>query len=167
MRIYLKRCNILQERVDAIVNPANSTGAMASGIGAAIKNAGSGSIEKAAREQAPIAIGTAILTPGYNLAAAHVIHAPTTNRVVEEVKVENIRLAVRAALAIAEHHQFVSLSFPGMGNLIGQVKHDAVAEAMVDELTNFKPNSLQEIIVVPQDHVMEAAFRKALHAHGL
>ena len=162
MNLYLKRANILQERVDAIVNPTNSTGAMASGIGAAMKNTGSGSIEKDAREQAPIAIGTAIVTPGYNLAAQHVIHSPTTSRVVEQAQVENVRKATRAALECAEQHQFVSLAFPGMGNSIGQVQKDAVAIAMVEVIRSFSPHSLQEVLLIPQDSEMEKAFERAL-----
>ena len=165
MRIYLKRGSIAQERADAIVHPANSTGAMASGIGAALKNSGSASIEKDAKGQAPIPIGTAVLTSGYNLGAAHVLHAVTTTRIVEEAQVENIRKALHAALALAEQHGFVTLIVPGMGNSIGQAKKDAVAKVMVEELRAFPAQSLQEILLMPQDSEMEKAFHVALHVH--
>lgn len=162
MNLYLKRGNMLQERVDAVVYPANSTGAMASGIGAAMKNVGSANIEQDARAQAPIAIGTALVTPGYKLAAAHVIHAPVTTRVVEETQIENIRIAVRAAMACAEQHGFSSIAFPGMGNSLGQAKKDAVAQAMVAELRSFPAAHVREVLLMPQDSEMEAAFHRAL-----
>ena len=164
MRIYIKRGTLAQERADAIINPANGTGAMASGIGAALKNTGSGSIEKDAKAQAPIPLGTAVLTLGYNLGAAHVIHAVTTSRIVEEAKLENIRAALNAALALAEQHGFVTLIIPGLGNSIGQSKKDAVAKAMVEALRIFPAKSLQEILLMPQDGEMEKAFNAALRS---
>lgn len=162
MNIYVKRSNILHERVDAIVNPANSTGAMAAGISAAMKNVGSATIEKDARAQAPIAIGTAVITAGYNLAAAYVIHAPVTTRIVEEAQLESIRRATHSALACAEQRGFTSIAFPGMGNSLGQAKEDAIAQAMVAVIRAFPAMAIQEVLLMPQDSEMEAAFRKAL-----
>lgn len=165
MHLYLKRGNIAQERADALVYPANSTGAMASGIGAALKNTGSASIEKDAKTQAPIPLGTAVLTLGYNLSATHVIHAVTTTRIVEEAQVENIRKALHAALTLAEQHKFVTLIVPGMGNSIGQMKKDAVAKVTVETLRAFPAQSVREILLMPQDSEMEKAFHAALQSH--
>ena len=62
-RIELWNGDICDLEVDAIVNAANLSLWMATGVGGAIKRAGGDSIEFAAVRQAPVPIGGAIVTP--------------------------------------------------------------------------------------------------------
>ena len=73
--IAVERGDITDWDVDAIVNAAKSTLAMGAGVAAAIKRKGGVLIEEEAMRQGPIDVGEAVLTPGGNLAATHVIHA--------------------------------------------------------------------------------------------
>src|SRR5262249_62286343 len=72
--IAVERGDITDWDVDAIVNAANTTLAMSTGVAAAIKRKGGVLIEEEAMRQGPIEVGEAVLTPGGNLAATHVIH---------------------------------------------------------------------------------------------
>ena len=62
-RIELWNGDICDLEVDAIVNAANLSLWMATGVGGAIKRAGGDSIEFAAVRQAPVPIGGAVVTP--------------------------------------------------------------------------------------------------------
>jgi O-acetyl-ADP-ribose deacetylase (regulator of RNase III) len=53
---------------------------MGAGVAAAIKRKGGVLIEEEAVRQGPIEVGEAVLTPGGNLAATHVIHAVAWGR---------------------------------------------------------------------------------------
>ena len=68
-RIELWNGDICDLEVDAIVNPANLSLWMATGVGGAIKRAGGDAIEFAAVRQAPVPLGEAIVTTAGTLAA--------------------------------------------------------------------------------------------------
>ena len=74
-RIELWNGDVCDLEVDAIVNPANLTLWMSTGVAGAIKRAGGDEIEYAAIRQAPVPLGGAIVTPAGSLAARAVIHA--------------------------------------------------------------------------------------------
>ena len=79
-RIELWNGDICDLEVDAIVNAANLSLWMSTGVGGAIKRAGGDSIEFAAVRQAPVPLGEAIVTPAGTLAARAVIHAVSLDR---------------------------------------------------------------------------------------
>ena len=54
--------DITKQKVDAIVNPANSLMIMGGGVAGAIKRAGGKEIEDEAMKHAPVAVGNAIAT---------------------------------------------------------------------------------------------------------
>ena len=79
-RIQLWNGDICDLEVDAIVNPANPSLWMATGVGGAIKRAGGDAIEFDAVRQGPIGLGEAVVTPAGRLAARLVIHAVSLDR---------------------------------------------------------------------------------------
>jgi O-acetyl-ADP-ribose deacetylase (regulator of RNase III) len=79
-RIELWNGDICDLEVDAIVNPANLSLWMSTGVSGAIKRAGGDAIEFAAVRQAPVPLGEAIVTPAGSLAARAVIHAVSLDR---------------------------------------------------------------------------------------
>jgi len=62
MKITVKHDSILKQKVDAIVNPANSFGYMGGGVADAIKQMGGEVIEEEAILNAPVEIGSALAT---------------------------------------------------------------------------------------------------------
>ena len=79
-QIELWNGDICELEVDAIVNAANLSLWMSTGVGGALKRAGGDTIEFAAVRQAPVPLGGAIVTTAGNLAARAVIHAVSLDR---------------------------------------------------------------------------------------
>ena len=104
--------------VDAIVNAANLSLWMETGVGGAIKRAGGDEIEFAAVRQAPIPLGASIVTTGGRLAARAVIHAVSLDRD-RRTSGALIEAAVRSAMARAREIGATSIAFPALGTGIG------------------------------------------------
>ena len=99
-RIELWNGDICDLEVDAIVNPANLSLWMSTGVSGAIKRAGGDAIEFAAVRQAPVPLGESIVTSGGELAAEAVIHAVSLDRD-RRTSGPVIEAAVRSAMARA------------------------------------------------------------------
>ncbi len=148
--------------VDAIVNPANASGAMGGGVAKAIRDSGGRQIEREARARAPIAIGRAALTTASALPCRHVLHAPTMVRSAERSSPDRIRQATLAALRLAEHHKLQRIAFPGMGTGVGKVRKADAARAMIETIRGFGGRHLKGVLLVDRDPKMVEACQRAL-----
>ena len=117
-QIELWNGDICDLEVDAIVNAANTTMWMATGVGGALKRAGGDSIEFAAVRQAPALLGGAVTTPAGTLAARFVIHAVSLDRD-RRTSAATIESAVRSAMARAREAGVTSIAFPALGSGVG------------------------------------------------
>lgn len=128
--IAVERGDITDWEVDAIVNAANSTLAMGTGVAGAIKRRGGVIIEEEAMRQGPVEVGEAVLTTGGNLAATHVIHAAVMG---PDLKTDGEKIAAttRAILALATKHRITSIALPALGTGVGRVAPGVSAEAML------------------------------------
>ncbi|HET7342546.1 MAG TPA: macro domain-containing protein [Methylomirabilota bacterium] len=157
--IAVERGDITDWEVDAIVNAANSTLVMGAGVAAAIKRKGGVLIEEEALRQGPIEVGEAVLTPGGNLQATHVIHAAVMG---PDLKTdpETVARTTRAVLALADKHRLTSIALPALGTGVGHVAAPAAAEAMlsavVTHLKSAKTTLKRVVFVVYQDEAFRA-----------
>lgn len=117
-RIELWNGDICDLEVDAIVNAANTSLWMATGVAGALKRAGGDAIEFAAVRQAPVPIGGAVVTPAGKLAARLVIHAVSLDRD-RRTSGEAIEAAIRSTMARAREHDVTSIAFPALGTGVG------------------------------------------------
>jgi O-acetyl-ADP-ribose deacetylase (regulator of RNase III) len=117
---------------DAIVCPANRYGTMGGGVAAAIAHAGGADVESEAVRQAPIPLGSAVLTTAGDMPARWVIHVPTMHEPVEDAAEENVRRAMEAALAQCDAGGLVA--FPGMGTGVGRLPYDDAATWLVSAI---------------------------------
>ena len=129
-RIELWNGDICDLEVDAIVNAANLSLWMSTGVAGEIKRAGGDAIEFAAVRQAPVPLGEAIVTPAGKLAAKVVIHAVSLDRD-RRTSAEVIDLAVRSAMARARELRVSSIAFPAMGTGVGGFPLDEAARVTV------------------------------------
>ena len=129
--VSVERGDITDREVDAVVNPANSTLTMTTGVAAAIKRKGGVIIEEEATRQGPVEVGDAVLTPGGNLIATHVIHAAIMGPDLK-TDVAVLGRATRSVLSVADKHRLTSLALPGLGTGVGHVPPAAAAEAMIE-----------------------------------
>jgi O-acetyl-ADP-ribose deacetylase len=164
-RIELWNGDICDLEVDAIVNAANLSLWMATGVGGAIKRAGGDSIEFAAVRQAPVPIGGAIVTPAGELAARFVIHAVSIDRD-RRTSAEIIDAAVRSAFARARENGVTSIAFPALGTGVGGFPlHEAAlvtVKAVRDELP--RSTTIQHVIFAMRGAAAYQAFEGALAA---
>ena len=131
--ISIERGDITDRDVDAIVNAANSTLAMGTGVAGTIKRKGGVIIEEEAMRQGPVGVGEDVPRTGGNLAATHVIHAAVMG---PDLKTDGEKIATttRAILALATKHRITSIALPALGTGVGHVPAAVSAEAMLGAL---------------------------------
>jgi O-acetyl-ADP-ribose deacetylase (regulator of RNase III) len=110
--------DICDLEVDAIVNPANVTLWMSTGVAGSIKRRGGDAIEFAAVRQAPVELGDAIVTDGGSLGARWVIHAVSLDHQ-RRTSAAAIEKAVRSALERARELGVETLAIPALGTGVG------------------------------------------------
>jgi O-acetyl-ADP-ribose deacetylase (regulator of RNase III) len=157
--VSIERGDITDREVDAVVNAANSALTMTTGVAAAIKRKGGVIIEEEATRQGPVDVGEAILTPGGNLIATHVIHAVVMG---PDLKTDatTVGRATRAVLSIADKHRLTSIALPALGTGVGHVAPvaaaDAMLEAVVAHLKAGKTSLKRILFVLYQDEAYRA-----------
>ncbi len=162
-RIELWNGDICELEVDAIVNPANLSMWMATGVGGAIKRAGGDDIEFAAVRQAPVPLGESVVTTAGKLAARAVIHAVSLDRD-RRTSGPVIEAAVRSAMARAREIGATSIAFPALGTGVGGYPlKDAAAITVAtvrDELT--RSPGIEHVIFALRGAAPYQAFGAAL-----
>jgi O-acetyl-ADP-ribose deacetylase len=162
-RIELWNGDVCDLEVDAIVNPANLTLWMSTGVAGAIKRAGGDEIEYAAIRQAPVPLGGAIVTPAGSLAARAVIHAVSLDRD-RRTNGDTIDKAVRSAMARARDIRAVSVAFPAMGSGVGGFPLEESARVTVRAVREELPASpmIEHVIFAMRGAAAYQAFEAAL-----
>ena len=164
-RIELWNGDICELEVDAIVNAANLSLWMSTGVGGAIKRAGGDAIEFAAVRQAPVPLGESVVTPAGKLAARAVIHAVSTDRD-RRTSATIIDAAVRSAFARAREIGATSIAFPAMGTGVGGFPLEEAALVTVRAVRDELPLSdgIQHVIFAMRGAAAYQAFGAALAA---
>jgi len=156
--------DITKQKVDAIVNPANSLMIMGGGVAGAIKKVGGKEIEDEATKHAPVAVGKAIATGAGQLEARYVIHAPTMKMPAMSIDRGNVQLAVRGALECAKQFSIGTIAFPGMGTGVGGLSLEEAARTMVSEIRKHidEGTSIKQIVLVGFTKDLTHEFEKAI-----
>jgi O-acetyl-ADP-ribose deacetylase (regulator of RNase III) len=162
-QIELWNGDICDLEVDAIVNAANTTLWMATGVGGALKRAGGDEIEFAAVRQAPATLGGAVITPAGTLAARFVIHAVSLDRD-RRTSGATIEAAVRSAMARAREAGVTSIAFPALGSGVGGFPLEEGARITVATVRDELPASpsIRHVIFALRGTAAYAAFAEAL-----
>ncbi len=129
-QIEVVQGDITEQEVDAIVNAANNNLWMGTGVAGAIIRKGGVGIEAEAIAQAPIQVGSAVITGGGTLPANHVIHAAAMGQDLA-TDGQKIRDATISALELAEANDLESIAFPAIGTGVGRFPPDECARIMV------------------------------------
>jgi len=112
-RIEVVQGDLTVERVDAIVNAANSALLHGGGVAGAVVRAGGDSIQRESKRLAPVPVGGAVVTGAGRLPCRFVVHAvgPVWGEGDEEAK---LAAAVTAALDRAEELGLASIALPAI-----------------------------------------------------
>jgi len=164
-RIQLWNGDICELEVDAIVNPANPSLWMSTGVGGALKAAAGDQVEFAAIGQLPVSVGDAVVTPAGRLAARMLIHAVSLDRD-RRTSAEAIERAIRSAFARAREYGVTTMAMPALGTGVGGFPMDEAARITVttvrDELR--RSPDIESVILAIRGIVAYDAFERALSA---
>jgi O-acetyl-ADP-ribose deacetylase len=162
-RIELWNGDICDLEVDAIVNAANLSLWMSTGVGGAIKHAGGEQIEFAAVRQAPVPLGGAIVTPAGSLAARAVIHAVSLDRD-RRTSGPTIEAAVRSAMERAREIGATSIAFPALGTGVGGFPLEEAARITVETIRDelHRSPTVQHVIFALRGAAVYQAFQVAM-----
>lgn len=166
--IAVERGDISLIEADAVVNAANTTLAMGTGVAGALKKRGGGVIEEEAMRLGPVDVGEAVLTTAGNLPATHVIHAAVMGT---DLKTDpaTIGKTTQAVLALAVKHKLTSLALPALGTGVGHVPPGQSAEVMLDAVVSHLKaggSTLKRVIFVLYQDEAYRAFVDALKRVG-
>jgi O-acetyl-ADP-ribose deacetylase (regulator of RNase III) len=162
-RLMLRKGDITDMNVDAIVNAANTDLELGAGVAGAIRVKGGPAIQQECNEIGPVEPGEAAITTGGNLKAHYVIHAASmhvggrTSRMTLEQSVAN-------SLRIANEKQLKTIAFPAIGTGIARFPMDECAQIMIDEILRHLqgPTSLEKVYIVLYDLEAYTTFEKEL-----
>jgi O-acetyl-ADP-ribose deacetylase (regulator of RNase III) len=131
-RIEILTGDITTLAVDAIVNAANESLMPGGGVCGAIHRKAGAELAEACAAIAPCRTGSAVMTPGFNLPAAYVIHAvgPVWHGGTAG-EADLLAGCYRAGLDLCEAHKLGSIAFPAISTgIYGHPLEAATAVAM-------------------------------------
>ena len=142
--------DIAAQSADALVNAANTSLRMGSGVAGALKRAAGSGIDDEAVAKGPVDLGGVATTDAYQLEADYVIHAAAMPAGGESTA-ESIRDATRNALAEADALNCESLVLPALGCGIAGFDFDDGVRIICDEIAAFEPDSLSDVRLIAYD----------------
>jgi O-acetyl-ADP-ribose deacetylase (regulator of RNase III) len=132
-KIVLRKGDLTEAQVDAIVNAANNDLILGGGVAGAIRAKGGPSIQAECDKLGPIPIGEAVLTGAGKLRAHYVIHAASM-QLGGRTSEAALRNSTRNSLKRAAEHRLKSAAFPAIGTGIAGFPIERCAVVMLEEI---------------------------------
>ncbi|WP_262176865.1 macro domain-containing protein [Haloarcula laminariae] len=142
--------DIAAQSADALVNAANTSLRMGSGVAGALKRAAGSGIDDEAVAKGPVELGGVATTEAYRLDADYVVHAAAMPAG-GQATAASIRDATRNALAEADALNCQSLVMPAIGCGIAGFDFDEGVRIISEELAAFEPDSLSDVSLIAYD----------------
>lgn len=145
MQIEIVIGNIVQQPdVDALVNSANANLRFGSGVAGAIHTAAGPELEQYCRRHSPIALGEAVVTPGFELPNPYVIHARAASFINDDHPEKYLDLAIANTLKVAKEAGIRSMAMPAIGAGVFKFPPELAAQIIVHGLIS-RANEYTEI----------------------
>lgn len=158
--------DITQQKVDAIVNAANTTLLGGGGVDGAIHRAGGPAIVEECRKVGGCSTGEAVITTGGNLPAKRVIHTVgPVWRDGSHQEPELLRNAYKNALIQAEKNKLSSIAFPAISTGAYRFPMDKASRIALSTIIEHLKGTttIQAVRVVLFGRATCEAFEKTLH----
>jgi O-acetyl-ADP-ribose deacetylase (regulator of RNase III) len=165
MQIELVIDDITRQRVDAIVNAANTTLLGGGGVDGAIHRAAGPELLAECRTVGGCPTGEARITAGYRLPARYVIHTVgPVWRGGQHREPELLASCYRACLALAHRFELESIAFPAISTGVFGYPLEAATSIAVATVRDHAdlPGSVNQIRFVCFDAATYAAYERAL-----
>ena len=150
MKFAVVQGDIAAQSADALVNAANTSLRMGSGVAGALKRAAGSGIDDEAVAKGPVELGGVATTDAYALEADYVVHAAAMPAG-GQATAESIRAATRSALAEADALDCASLVVPALGCGIAGFDFEAGVRIICAEIVAFEPESLSDVSLIAYD----------------
>lgn len=134
--LELGQGDITELEVDAIVNAANESLILGSGVAGAIARKGGPSIQEECLQIGYCEVGSAAITGGGSLPARHVIHA-VGPRMGEGNERGKLASATRAALTLAEQQLLGSIALPAISTGVFGYPLEGCAQIMLRVIIDY------------------------------
>lgn len=157
-KFILVKNSIIEEKTEAIVNPANEHLSHGGGVAGLISRAGGSEIQRESNEKAPVETGRAAYTTAGKLPFKYVIHTVGPiyrgGNANEETLLES---AVRSALQLAAELELKSLSLPSISTGIFGYPLKPAIKTIVKTIFDF----LEQDSTLLEIHLCEYSEEKA------
>jgi O-acetyl-ADP-ribose deacetylase len=166
-RIELVRGDITRQRVDAIVNAANTRLLGGGGVDGAIHRAAGPQLLEECQTLGGCPTGEAKITKGYNLPAKHVIHTVgPVWRSGEHNEDELLASCYRSSLALAAQHAVKTIAFPSISTGAYCFPLERAARIAVSEVQAFleRDASMEKVVFVCFEESVRAIYERMLGA---
>ena len=150
MEFDVMQGDIAAQSADALVNAANTSLRMGSGVAGALKRAAGSGIDDEAIAKGPVKLGGVATTDAYGLDAEYVIHAAAMPAGGESTA-ESIRDATGNALAEADALDCESVVLPALGCGIAGFDFDEGVRLICEAIAAFEPDSLSTVRLIAYD----------------
>ncbi len=162
-KIGLRKGDLTEAQVDAIVNAANNDLLLGGGVAGAIRAKGGPSIQAQCDRLGPIPIGEAALTGAGKLTARYVIHAASM-RLGGRTSEAALRNSTRNSLRRAAERGLKSIAFPAIGTGVAGFPLERCATVMLEEIRDHlrATTTVERVELVLFDERALGAFKDAL-----
>ena len=142
MKIEVVVGNIVkQPDVDAIVTSANANLRLGSGVAGAIHTAAGPKLEEFCKPFAPLELGSALITPGFDLPNPWVIHVRAAHFILNPEPERYMLFSVISMLNTAKENQLKSVAMPAIGTGVFKFPAMLAARITAKALVDFSNNS--------------------------
>jgi O-acetyl-ADP-ribose deacetylase len=132
-RIVIVAGDIVDQRVDAIVNAANNELVLGAGVAGAIRRRGGPAIQRECDAHGPVEVGEAAITGAGELPARYVIHAASMS-LGERTTRASLRSSMDHVFRLAREHHVKTIAIPAVGTGIAGFPLDECAIVMAESL---------------------------------
>ncbi len=134
---------VKQPDMEAVVNSANANLRMGSGIAGAIHTAAGPRLEEYCRPFAPLELGSALITPGFQLPNRWIIHVRAAHYINNTEPERYLAFAISSMINTARDNNVMSVAMPAIGTGVFKFPIDLAATITAQTLRQHSNSGIE------------------------